>query len=56
MRIILPLSYSIGPTLICIILDDNDEFNASILDRVQPKLINIFQFDINNPSSYEPPA
>ena len=55
-RIILPPSYSIAPTLMCIILDDNDEFSASIIDRVQAKLINIFQFDINNQSSYEPPA
>ena len=55
MRIILPSSYSIGPTLMCIILDDNDEFNASMLDRVQPELINIFQFDPNNPLPYEPP-
>ncbi len=56
MQIILPVNYSVGPTLMCVILDDNDEFNASILDRVEPMLINIFQFDPTNPLPYEPPS
>lgn len=39
----LPFSYSISPILMCIILDDNGEFNAAIIDRVQSKPFNIFQ-------------
>lgn len=54
MQIFLPASYSTGPTCMCVILDDNNEFNASLLDRVEPRLINIFQFDPTNPHPYEP--
>lgn len=39
----LPFSYSTLPLLMCIILDDNDDFNASIIDRVQSAPFNIFQ-------------
>lgn len=56
LQITLPVNYSVGPTLMCVILDDNDEFNAYILDRVEPMLINIFQFDPTNPLPYEPPS
>ncbi|WP_392352491.1 hypothetical protein [Pseudoalteromonas rhizosphaerae] len=36
---ILPVSYSLNASLMCIILDDNSEFNAAISDHVQAEQI-----------------
>ena len=53
-KAILPLKYSQESSLMCVMLDDNSEFNAAILDNVQLMLINLIDFDPNNPQPYEP--
>ncbi|MFK3859283.1 MULTISPECIES: hypothetical protein [Pseudoalteromonas] len=52
---ILKFEYSISNDLMCIMLDDNNEFSAAIADNVQPMLINLITFDPTNPLPYEPP-
>jgi len=54
-HVFLPLDYSLSNTLMCVMLDDNGEFNAAIADNVQPMLIDLVKFDPNNPLPYEPP-
>lgn len=48
--------YSFSNDLMCVMLDDNSEFNAAIADNVQPILIDLVSFDPENPLPYEPPA
>lgn len=50
----LPLKYSLESILMCVMLDDNAEFNAAILDNVKPMLVDLVSFDPNNPQPYEP--
>ena len=47
---------SVQSNLMCVMLDDDGEFNADIADNVQPILVDLITLDLNNPSSYEPPA
>lgn len=47
-------SYSLEPSIICVMLDDNAEFNAAILDNVKPMLVDLVSFNPNNPQPYEP--
>ncbi|MFT7565811.1 MAG: hypothetical protein ACI846_000097 [Pseudoalteromonas distincta] len=54
--IFLPVSYSSESTLMCVMLDDNNEFNAAIIDNVQPIAVDLISFDPNNPLPYEPPV
>jgi len=54
-QVFLPLDYSSNSILMCVMLDDNGEFNAAIADNVQPMLIDLVKFDPNNPLPYEPP-
>lgn len=51
----LPLKYSLESTLMCVMLDDSEEYNAAILDNVKPIMVNLVDFDPNNPQPYEPP-
>ncbi|TMS62703.1 hypothetical protein [Pseudoalteromonas sp. S3173] len=46
--------YALSNELMCVMLDDNGEFNAAIADNVQAMLINLIDFDPNNPQTYEP--
>lgn len=41
--------------LMCVILDDNEQFNAQIADHVKCMLVDAVTFDFNNPLPYEPP-
>jgi hypothetical protein len=54
-QVFLPLDYSSSSTLMCVMLDDNSEFNAAIVDNVQPILVDLIKFDPINPLPYEPP-
>jgi hypothetical protein len=54
-QVFLPLYYSSSSTLMCVMLDDNGEFNAAIADNVQPIIIDLISLDPNNPLPYEPP-
>ncbi|MGE6447921.1 hypothetical protein [Pseudoalteromonas tetraodonis] len=54
-KAILPFKYSQENSLMCVMLDDNAEFNAAILDNVKPMLVDLVTFDPNNPQPYEPP-
>lgn len=53
---VLKKEYGISNDLMCVMLDDNGEFNAAIADNVQAMLINLVTFDPNNPQPYEAPA
>lgn len=47
---------SVQSNLMCVMLDDDGEFNAAIADNVQPILVDLITFDPTNPLPYEPPA
>lgn len=55
-KAILKEEYALSNDLMCVMIDDNGEYNAAIADNVQSMLINLSTFDINNPQPYEPPA
>lgn len=48
--------FSTSSNLMCVMLDDDGEFNAVIADHVKPILIDLITFDPTNPLPYEPPA
>jgi len=48
--------YSDSQVLMCVLLDDSQEFNAAIQDNVQATLVDLFSFDPANPLPYEPPS
>ena len=50
---VLPIRYSISPSLAVVMFDDNDEFNAAIADNVQPIIVDLISLDTNNPLPYE---
>lgn len=55
-KTLLRKEYSFSNDLMCVMLDDNLEYNAAIVDNVQPILIDLVSFDPENPLHYEPPA
>ncbi|GAA61813.1 hypothetical protein P20652_3702 [Pseudoalteromonas sp. BSi20652] len=40
--------------LMCVMFDDNGNFNAAVTDNVEPLNINLVTFDPTNPQPYEP--
>lgn len=54
LQLFLPFKYSLENDLMCIMLDDNAEFNAAIADNVKPMLVDLVSFNPNNPQPYEP--
>lgn len=52
---VLKKEHALSSDLMCVMLDDDAEFNAAIADNVQPMLINLVTFDPSNPQPYEPP-
>lgn len=52
---IMPLKHSAKHALTVIMYDDDNQYNATIIDNVQTMLINTLTFDPLNPQSYEPP-
>lgn len=53
-NIFLPINYSSENNLMCVLLDDNAEFNAAIVDNVKPTPVDLISLDIDNPIPYEP--
>ena len=51
--VILPASYAPDSNLMCVMLDDDGNFNAVIADNVKPLLIDLISFDYQNPIEYE---
>jgi hypothetical protein len=44
---VLPLKYTIDPILMCVLLDDNLDNNAAIMDGVKAKIIDANTLDLN---------
>lgn len=53
-NVFLPANYALVSDLMCLMLDDNAEFNAAIVDHVKPIAIDLVTFDPTNPQPYEP--
>ncbi|MBB1293022.1 MULTISPECIES: hypothetical protein [unclassified Pseudoalteromonas] len=51
-----PKETALNPSLMCVILDDNEQFNAQIADHIQGMLVDAVVFDPTNPLPYEPPV
>lgn len=52
-KLIIPAHYAAEPSLMCVLLDDNEQFNAAIVDHVKPLAIDMRTFDPSVPISNE---